>query len=404
MSGKINCRVMALVAGMWVTAARADTLELRVVTDGGASAAVASPVGGWVDIAIQGKLASPGATAGLALWAGDLVNTGTIGLDMADADVCVLVAPAGMVGFDRDAGWTSPGGLSAYGGTGNGQLNRLLQIGGGQNTMNNTAPAVYPVGVVTVGVANTGTWTNLATGSVFVSGQEGQTVVLNLERTFASTINSGQAGPFYAITPALTDVSATPLTITVEMPDPPEVEEVWSWGYHGSSVASDLGIRVYPYNSQEGRSMVDALGNRLYLEITFDQDIATVGIATNPVLQGLAASIDGETVTIEYAGDVPADEVCYAFDLAGTMSVGGSVVSAGRDFCVCYNEADVDRNGSVNAGDKTVILWSVNYLLPADQAANLTADIDRSGVVNAGDRNLAVGAENFLHSPTPCPE
>ena len=217
--------VALLVVILTANSVGADTLEMRVVTESGGASAAVLPAGGTVNITIQGKLASPGSTAGLALWAGDLANTGTIDVDLADTNAFNLVAPAGMAAFDRNNGFANPGAvggaLTGYGGTRTGQLNQLVQIGGGQNTMNNTAPAVYPVGAVATGIANAGTWTDLATGSIYLSGDEGDTVVLNLERTFATTIDSGQSGPVYDVTPTRTVVSATPLTITLgEVTDP----------------------------------------------------------------------------------------------------------------------------------------------------------------------------------------
>ena len=123
----------------------------------------------------------------------------------------------------------------------------------------------------------------------------------------------------------------------------------------------------------------------------------------DPTTNGLevASAINGPVVTLTYSQDAPADETCYNFDFAGTTAVGGDVIESGADFCVCYNEADVDGSGSVNVGDRTSLNADISKR--ADEAVYVASDVDRTGTVNAGDRTLLLGGQNWYHSPTPCP-
>ena len=185
---------------------------------------------------------------------------------------------------------------------------------------------------------------------------------------------------------------------------PPIVDEAWSFGYHGGTVDSDLGIEVFPGGSMHEPRQIDAAATRLYLNVDLDKDIATAAVTTDPVVAGALATVDGNgNVVITFPVDAPADETCYNIDLAGSVATDGGIEAAGVDFCVCYNEGDVDRSGAVNAGDRNLVVGAQNFFLDANVAADLTADVDRSGSINAGDRNLVVGAQNFFHAPTACP-
>jgi hypothetical protein len=199
--------VVAAVALM-CTPVFADTLELRVVSTGDVDAVTAA-VGEEVPVMIQGRLVSAD-TMGLALWGANLTATG--GMDLCDDTGFLVSAPVAMESFDRNLGLTNPPGppseITGYSGTCDG-AGGLWQIGGGQNTINNSGPTVYPVGDVVEGIANGG-WVDLASGSaVAIAGE----VVLTLDTGFANTLDIGGGPDVYAVTAA--DISIVgDLTIT----------------------------------------------------------------------------------------------------------------------------------------------------------------------------------------------
>lgn len=114
-----------------------------------------------------------------------------------------------MLNFVRNAGITNPDG---YGGTIiNGDL---IQIGGGQNTINNFSEnADFPVGTVITNVAHAAQ--ELATGSLTAPMTPG-TYNLMIENVFANVIKDGETGnPFWA-TEAAGVGSVSNLTIIVQ--------------------------------------------------------------------------------------------------------------------------------------------------------------------------------------------
>jgi hypothetical protein len=209
---KLSLLVAALIAA---PAFAVTTLTLSVESDG--NSAVSAAAGATVDVQIVGVL-SGDATDGLALFGTNLTNTGTAAIDLADQAGFLLTAPAGDVEqFDRNLGVTNPPGPvpgpTGFSGTDDG-ADGLLQIGGGQNTIGNSGPTLYPVGSVVTGVANSSAV--LASGTITVPGgaADGETIVLELNTVFANTIDVGQSGPVYNVSAADTAVGGS-LTITV---------------------------------------------------------------------------------------------------------------------------------------------------------------------------------------------
>jgi hypothetical protein len=189
----------------------AQTLELRVVTTGGASSVTDAEANDVIPVIIEGRLTGT-ATGGLALWGADLSNTGPFVVDLADQGLFLVEAPAGdMEQFDRNLGVTNPpgpdgmGNPTGYSGTDDG-ANGLLQLGGGTNTINNTGPTVYPVGSVPTGVGNSG-FTPLASGDITLpAGYDGSDIVLELANGFANTLDPGQPGPVYNVSAATVSI------------------------------------------------------------------------------------------------------------------------------------------------------------------------------------------------------
>ena len=207
---------VALVAALFAgTAFGQSVLTLSVTDDGGMATATVSAEGEVVNVEIHGVL-SGDASDGLALFGVNMTNTGSAAMNLAGPNF-VLAAPAGDVAnFDRNLGVTNPPGPvpgpTGFGGTDDGN-NGLLQIGGGQNTIGNTGPALYPVGPVATGVAIADTVLAEGSFTVPVGATEGDEWILTLDTGFANVIDLGQAGPVYNVTAANVVIGGE-LTIT----------------------------------------------------------------------------------------------------------------------------------------------------------------------------------------------
>lgn len=191
----------ALLAAAPVTGA--TNLGARVRSGGQASVQVAP--GASVPWEIIGEL-SDALSDGLALFSVDLGwNGGTVLAPAANP------ASAPMTSFAVPAGVNNPqgfGGVAFAGG--------LRQVGGGQNTLNNSF-GPYPVGSVVTGVAQPGTPVTLAAGTLSAPVTPG-TYTLSVTRVVANVIAPGASGvPVWKVEPAGAG-TLSPLTVQVQSP------------------------------------------------------------------------------------------------------------------------------------------------------------------------------------------
>ena len=191
-------KLLSIVAVLALCAApvMADTLELRIVSDADEVEVTVPSYPATVDVKIEGRLVT-GDTDGLALFGVNL--SATLGaVDLCNTTDFLVEAPAALSEFDRNEGLTNPPDMAASGfsGTCDG-ANGLWQIGGGQNTIGNTGPTLYPIGTVETGVCNGG-WTTLAEGSITVS----EDTTLLLDTPFANTLDTSGGPSVYPVTAA----------------------------------------------------------------------------------------------------------------------------------------------------------------------------------------------------------
>lgn len=376
----------------------ADTLELRVVGDSDASTVDGS--GGAVNVFIQGRI--QGATDfGLALWGANLSDQGAGGADVTSA---VLDSPGGDIDqFKKNLGLTNPAG---YGGTAIG--GNLIQIGGGQNTIGNSGPTLFPVGTVATDVANGAAWVNLASGTYNASG-EGDDVVLTLDTGFANTLaaNSGPVFPVNAAT--VTIVSA--LTIEVGGGGPLDFTGVASVADHAASGSFPGGALDVPIDAGAGAAKADLIEPRqfsaaavpglgLSARVDFAEAIAVGAVTSNPALTGLTATPNGNSLDITF--DAPTNGDCVTFDISGTEAVSGNVVGGGSadvDFCICYNEGDANRNGITDTLDLGTIAAPANLFETMDSGTIVGnwPDLNRTGVIDTFDLSVIVAPANLFN-------
>ncbi|MEZ6085032.1 MAG: hypothetical protein R3E58_14110 [Phycisphaerae bacterium] len=384
----------------------ADTLELRVVGDGDA-ASVAG--GGVVNVYIQGRI--QGATDdGLALWGANLSDAGAGSFDVTGA---VLDSPGGDIDqFKKNLGLTNPAG---YGGTAIG--GNLIQIGGGQNTIGNAGPTLFPVGTVATDVANGSAWVDLATGSIDTSAAA-QDIVLTLDTGFANTL-AANTGPVFPVNAATVSIGGA-LTITISGGGPLDWNAVVSTALHTASGSFGGGNLDIPVDSADGAAKADLVEPRQYvasagsgdlaIRVDFGQAIASGSVVSNPALGNLTATPNGNSLDITF--DAPANGTCYDFNLAGTAAASGDTVgegggSADEDFCVCYFEGDINFDSSVDLLDRGVVALPANLFSTMD-AVGITGpqvDLNRDGSIDLLDRGVVALPANLFanYAASVCP-
>ncbi len=188
---------MALCIG----AAQASDLNVSVRTANGQSLIRIAP-GGTVPYVIQGELSNT-TSGGLAMFALDLSFTGGA---LAQAATPTAMP---MLSFTAPMGFVNPAG---FGGTLSG--GSLLQVGGAQNTINNTI-APTPNGAVTQNVAQAGAPVILAAGVLTAPYHVGD-FTLDASHVLANVLLPGQSGtPFWKVEQAGAGVISN-LTVRVQ--------------------------------------------------------------------------------------------------------------------------------------------------------------------------------------------
>jgi hypothetical protein len=373
----------------------ADTLELRVVGDGDA-ASVAG--GGVINIYIQGRI--PGATDdGLALWGANL-DGGAF-----DVTGAVLDSPGGDIDqFKKNLGLTNPAG---YGGTAIG--GDMIQVGGGQNTIGNAGPTLFPVGTVATDVANGAAWVDLATGTIDMTSQAGD-VTLSLNTGFANTL-AANTGPVFPVNAATVSIVGS-LLVTAGGATPFDFTGVASTGNHNANGSFGGGDLDIPVNAADGAAKTGlieprqfgAAGN-LSIRVDFGAAVGSGSVSSNPALANLVATPNGSSLDITF--DAPANGTCYSFDISGTTDTGTGVTDEGNgtadeDFCVCYQEGDINFDSFVNLGDRGVVALPANLFNTMD-AVGITGpqvDLNRDGIMNLGDRGVVALPANLFNDFT----
>lgn len=190
----------ASFAALIAASASGSDLNLKIEKLG-ASTVTVGP-GGQVPYALIGEL-SDASSDGLAMFCVDLAFTGG---PLAQAQTPTTVP---MKNFASPLGLSNPQG---YGGVVSGGA--LKQLGGAQNTINNTL-APQPIGAVITGVAQPGQPVTLANGVLTAPYAVGS-FTLTPSNLFANVIRQGQTGsPFWRVDPAGTG-SVQSLLVTVE--------------------------------------------------------------------------------------------------------------------------------------------------------------------------------------------
>ena len=175
---------LALVAALLSPVAFASDLNLDI-TSGGQHIVTVAP-GAAVPWSVSGELSDTN-NQGLALFTFDMHFSG--------GALAPATTPGSMpmVNFAQPLGFSNPAG---YGGTVS--RGNLVQVGGGQNTINNVF-AAFPTGNVITGVAANGAPQALASGTLTAPSQCG-TFTLSISNVMANAIRVGATGsPNWAV-------------------------------------------------------------------------------------------------------------------------------------------------------------------------------------------------------------
>ena len=386
----------------------ATTLELRVVSDADEAIWVAEP-GETVNLYVQGRLVGDRAD-GLASWSAELRNVGNAIVDLCgcadmwSAEECPWLADELAIANLNESNRATIGVDTPPFALCHEAMDQLALVGG-PHAMPQVVKAPSSAGGSVDLNADASGWTVLAEGQLIMPDycQPSDAIELALDAATARVFTRADERATTVVGAAKVSVVGS---LSIRGLRVPVVTSVWSWGYHDAPVSADLGIQVFPFPSMIEPRQTVVGGHRIYLEVVFDvpMSVGPQMVIPSPGIGGIVAATPpgSSTVIISFPVNLPLDQTCYQFDMAGSVAP-GMTEPPGNDFCVCYLEGDVDRSGTVNAGDRNLVVSTVNFFLPASVAANLTADLDRSGMVNAGDRNLVVSPSNFFTSPTPCP-
>lgn len=372
--------------------ASAADLNLSVTSPGsapcgGANCVTVAP-GSTVNYEIVGQLSSDADNDGLALFGLNLTFDGG---DLAAADIPVGPSSAGnpMPAFVRLEGITNPDSpcppACGFGGTLIADtaapfFKQLVQIGGGQNTIKNTATnAPFPIGDTV--------WTNLGhTPVVLVRGSLTAPagpplaefhLVIPPDSVFANVIRLGETGtPFWATDPAGTQGTITNLTITIG----------------GDIPVADLLVA----DPACGISWPRSANN--FAKLTFDADITLPGAGEVQIRELLAGGTFGADLSANFAfsivndgGGAPrvlrivetgtqlTDRKWYGITNNGWTGVADFKVD------IVHLIGDADGNGRVLGLDVSLINSQISPLAQPDKRT----DIDGNGRVLGLDFSLA---------------
>ena len=182
----LRTTTLLLILAAAATAQLPSAINLTV-SSGGSSVVSAAP--GTLNYSVTAEL-SNSSNEGLAALVFDLVwSGGTIAQATPGAGTTTLRVPLGV---------NNPAG---FGGTLSGNI--LKQVGGAQNTINNTIGA-YPNGVVVTQIAQPGSPLVVVTGSVTVPAAAGN-YSLSIQNVWCNVIRQGDLGvPFWRVNAAAT--------------------------------------------------------------------------------------------------------------------------------------------------------------------------------------------------------
>ncbi|MCH8241874.1 MAG: hypothetical protein IH897_04585 [Planctomycetes bacterium] len=365
-------------------------------TDFGSSSATVGTTCGTLNYRVLAELGDS-ANQGIALIGFDLEFDGG-SLDPASSPV-----DGSMDSMKKPDGLTNPAG---YGGTPD--SGKLLQVGGGANTiMNGQVPctgdadcpgtsciggvcdpvAAFPVGTVVIGIGLPGSPQVVAEGVLNIPDVAG-VYTLAATNVFANVITADTTGVPFCATEAATPGANTPLTLTVEV---------------GAACGGQEIVDAVPPNGA-----IDAREPHLISDATVVSGWDSIELIMSTV--SVTASVsdfslsevggDGTPPLIIGASVIAATSIRLDFD--APIEPGAWTVvthnASGSSTCLGFLPADAGQDRLASAGDINALINSIN-LVPGFILPDYATDINRSGVTNGQDIlrliDLLNGADEF---------
>jgi hypothetical protein len=304
-----------------IGAAQASDLNVAVRASTGQSVIKVGP-GTNVPYIIQGELGN-GTSGGLAMFALDLSFTG------GALGQAATPTTAPMRNFAAPLGFVNPAG---FGGTLSG--GNLLQVGGAQNTINNTI-APTPNGTVIQNVAQQGAPVILAAGQVTAPYHVGD-FTLNATNLQANVLLPGQSGtPFWRVEPAgvgtLSNLTVRVQAIRVLGAPVLSVTAGDTQVFHISAGPANAGRQYLMLGSLTGTSPGQSLPGGLTLPLATDRYLQyTQHVPNSSILSNSMGTLDAgghATVTFHPIARFEGHTVWHAFYLLGPTDFVSEAVS-----------------------------------------------------------------------------
>ena len=342
---------------------------------------------GTVLFEIEGQVTA--ATNGLALFGVDVTVTGPSVIDHS-ADIAITPAVGTITNF-----FVNPGGLTnpaGFGGTPNGTLDSLLQVGGSQNTINNPgpsppAPTAWPI---TENVA-LNAFTLLGEGSISLLGATAGTYTITLSAEFGNVLTNLNVAPdFWSVAQAtiINVGSSCQFSVTVVQPAINTVDSVVDHGAGGLPLAMT--------NLLPGIEPVEPRLNgitQVVVEFTEVMDPATLIPANVKIEDETLVLHSGNVTAVTVSGGdtiatidmtVLPDQHCYTIDLAGMTEAGGGGfgVPADGQVQIIAQKGDANRDGAVSSADAASVKQRVGQPVGV---VGPQYDINPDGFVTSAD-------------------
>jgi hypothetical protein len=422
---------LLLTAVVSTSVLAAPSLDLTVRRDDGSSTIVVAP-GETINFEIHGMLSSDTDNEGLALFGLDLTNSG------GPLDGSVVINPTAdpiMQNFTRNLGITNPDSPCppACGFSGTMINDDLVQVGGGQNTINNTAAnAPFPIGGVIVNVAHPPLGQILAEGTITAPAGVGvYTLSIPVSSVFANVISPGQgcapnpADPTtFCSAEAATVGTIINLQYTVEDPVcTPASATVWeSVGTHLRGVG-DVALAITAPNLDGTSSFSEPRGSGLSrIRVSFTPgttidagsavagNVAVAGtdVGGNPVdltgvVVGVSSVASDTQLEITFTPALP-DFATYTVALPGITTCGGAI-SGVVSGCATALQGDLSGDVRVRANDVAGARGYVG-IDPIDPVADIfqaRSDISLDGRIRANDVSAIISAVGHDARAIVCP-
>jgi hypothetical protein len=363
---------------------------------------VGTPAPGTLTLDVKALVTPTAGEGGLALFGFDLDVPAGVPLVSNQATTT-------LTSFVKNEGLTNPAG---FGGTLSGATT-LLQIGGGQNTINYTGTSTaYPTGTVVAGVGLTEVTIAtivLDTSALTTPGD----YVFQISNGFANLIDpaSQPSAPPYTVSAANMLAGTPTYTLTIGVTPAPKLVQAESLKTHGATLG-ELGITIPLAIQANNRHIVEPRQNSVTkLVLAFDQpidgvvpaDFQVCGLNSTPGAPATAVvdAMDATKVILTVAdGQIPNGQLNNSPGDSYVIEVGPGVLSGGvsvdptadkvyftASFGNVMTTGVLNQWKRINATDRTQIVNNITTTPTAAQAVANDIWIQgiQGGRINATD-------------------